>query len=135
MMARTPRLTECVYCGYREARADTCGWCRRERRVFVYFMEQRDGRAIKIGYSATPNSRLNGLVTGNPYGIRLLGFVEGWGREEESQLHAMFANHNIEREWFHPHEDIYAYIGSLTERGIFERPAPQMDREPTVVPF
>ena len=55
-----------------------------------------DGRYYKIGKSRNPRQRLQSLLTANPR-CKLLGY--GTGRTEQ-QLHEIFADCRVNREWF-----------------------------------
>jgi hypothetical protein len=63
----------------------------------VYFIT--DGEFIKIGVAVDPQKRLNGLQTGNPRQLRLLGTVPG-GTSLERGLHACFQARHVHGEWF-----------------------------------
>jgi hypothetical protein len=78
----------------------------------VYFIQQGEGGAIKIGYSATPEKRLLSLKTASPFPLRLLKIIEG-GKTLERELHQRFAALHIDGEWFNPNSELLEYIESL----------------------
>ena len=82
----------------------------------VYFARAATGE-IKIGYSATPESRIAGLQTGNPYPLDLLAVEESWGLTEESSLHGLFASDRLQGEWFKPSPALLGLITGLNFMG------------------
>lgn len=68
---------------------------------YVYFIQAVDGGPIKIGYGADVTARLNGLQTGSPVTLRIIGICEG-DRELEQKLHKELAAHHVRGEWFRP---------------------------------
>lgn len=64
----------------------------------IYVM--RSGERFKIGFTATkPRKRQAQLQTGNPEHVYLLGAIEGT-RQDEEQLHVLYAAKRIRGEWF-----------------------------------
>lgn len=95
-----------------------CRICRRSRMTMhVYFIQQCKRGPIKIGIAADPKRRLEGLQTGNPQPLRLLGFFAG-GRAAERLLHDRFRTDHIRGEWFAPSEELLALVASLTTDDI-----------------
>lgn len=83
----------------REAAADESG----DTAGYVYCVGETGTRyAVKIGKSRThPRYRLNGLQTGNPRKLKLLGFTKVPNRHEaETALHVKYAGLNLLGEWF-----------------------------------
>ena len=80
--------------------------------TFVYFIGG-DETPIKIGFSAHPQSRLNGLQTAHWVKLRILAAVRGT-KEDEAAYHRMFASLRMSGEWFERHPDILAEIERLT---------------------
>jgi hypothetical protein len=78
----------------------------------VYFIQQGDEGAIKIGYSTTPEKRLQTLKTASPYPLRLLKVIEG-GKILEKELHLRFAALHIDGEWFNPNPELLEFIQQL----------------------
>jgi hypothetical protein len=76
-----------------------------------YFIRIRD--IIKIGHSASINSRIKSYENNFPWPIEVLGVTEGT-RETEAELLRRFAQHRYERkrEWFNPHPEIFEFIAA-----------------------
>jgi Meiotically up-regulated gene 113 len=90
---------------------------------YVYAIESGD--AVKIGWAQNPVRRLSELNVGSPGQHRLLGFV-GATKDQERQLHRLFAPYRIRGEWFR-HEGIVAIaVAEFTPY----RPAPCIVRTP-----
>lgn len=91
---------------------------RRERirgKAHVYFIQQGDSGAIKIGCSKNPTQRLQGLQTGHSEALRLLTCAVG-SQAQERALHDRFAHLRVSGEWFRPAEDLLAYIRLVNDR-------------------
>lgn len=70
---------------------------------YVYLAaEEGDDRFVKIGESKTePQFRLNGLQTGNPRKLRMIGWIKCDDRLKlEAQLHQKYIHLNVLGEWF-----------------------------------
>lgn len=63
----------------------------------LYFI--RSGQYVKIGRSDNPLGRLRQVQTGNPIQGEMLAVCPG-GRNSEQELHALFAEHRVQGEWF-----------------------------------
>lgn len=81
----------------------------------VYFIQQGDSGAIKIGCSKNPSQRLQGLQTGHSEPLRLLTCAVG-SQGQERALHDRFAHLRVSGEWFRPAEDLLAYIRLVNDR-------------------
>lgn len=82
----------------------------------VYFVRSEKTHAIKIGFTAGQvEDRLRALQTAHPYKLQVLATFCG-SREYEKALHAQFANHRLEGEWFKPHPDLLTFISVLPAR-------------------
>lgn len=80
---------------------------------FVYFIRSEKTHAIKIGFTAGKiEDRLSALQTAHPHKLKVLATSRG-NREYEKALHARFAKHRLEGEWFEPHPDLVAFISVL----------------------
>lgn len=67
------------------------------RKGYVYFL--RSGGAVKIGFSTRPIDRMEALLTGMPGSVDL--FITLPRRMiDERRLHAAFAEHRLNVEWF-----------------------------------
>jgi hypothetical protein len=67
----------------------------------IYFTQDTQTKAIKIGYSKNPTKRRAGLQSSTPSQLVLLGCVPG-GLEHESAYHEKFAAFRLHGEWFKP---------------------------------
>lgn len=65
----------------------------------VYFIRNTGDGSIKIGYSASPRTRLCQLQTASPHKLQLLGAIEG-GFDREREIHAIFEEFRLGGEWF-----------------------------------
>lgn len=73
-------------------------------RGYVYFIQQDETQAIKIGYTETEQGlrqRLADLQTGSPYTLRILGRTPGTPALERA-LHVRFRKYRLSGEWFSP---------------------------------
>jgi hypothetical protein len=65
----------------------------------IYFFLDDAANAVKIGFSQNVPQRFQCIERSRGSRLKLLGQVAGSIREER-QLHARFAAHRIEQEWF-----------------------------------
>jgi len=80
---------------------------------YLYFVQARTLRLIKIGIATCYNSRLSSLQSSSPDRLDLLGLLRPDGRDPlqiEQQLHVQFDHHRSHGEWFQPGVDLLAYI-------------------------
>ena len=69
--------------------------------LFVYAIREVNTGNIKIGISASPESRLKQLQTGNSSELELVTFIEAKDRfKTEKELHLLNADKHIRGEWF-----------------------------------
>lgn len=66
----------------------------------VYLLLSGDELYVKIGASKDPQRRVRALRCAVPTGVRLIGLMAG-GKEQESAVQGMAAEHHIKGEWFH----------------------------------
>lgn len=78
----------------------------------VYFVQARDGGAIKIGHTIDLEQRFRALQTGSPVDLVLLGSVEGDGKLEK-ELHYDLRADRVRGEWFRPSEAVLARMAQL----------------------
>ena len=77
----------------------------------VYFIG--DEGAIKIGFAAHPEIRMENLQSGNPRQLILLGsYRRRDARAEERRLHRQFAAYRIRGEWFRDSPELRAVIAA-----------------------
>lgn len=67
--------------------------------VYLYAIECKELRAVKIGISENVQSRLTTLQIGNPAPLVLLWQIPG-SEQLENYLHKLFRNARIRGEWF-----------------------------------
>lgn len=92
--------------------------------IYVYFVttENKGNTPIKIGVSATPESRLKELQTGNPFKLKIIKKVpcltKGAAFALESSLHEMTkaTNKKMIGEWFKIYQPIDSLIGMCLKR-------------------
>lgn len=96
------------------ARAFAGKHCHRAEEGFVYAIECSRTHAVKIGWSASPESRLKALQTGAPFRLRLLAQFPGTLRDEHA-LRRRFKRHRLHGEWLAP-KAREAVIGAFMER-------------------
>lgn len=69
---------------------------------------------VKIGYSLSPEHRLEGLQLASPYPLRLLGAFRA-PVTMEGQLHVRFAADLLRGEWYQPSAALLAFITQNTD--------------------
>lgn len=99
----TPLRSTAAYAVYRTS-------ARNSGRRFVYFVQAISGGPIKIGSAIDPAVRLTDLQCGNPEQLRVVGVIPGGGHKREHELHVLFAQSRIYREWFAPTPELLALI-------------------------
>lgn len=75
----------------------------------LYFIQDTECSAIKIGRSRNPHARLRELQAGNPHRLSLLAVAEGRG-EREFQWHRAFSADRLCGEWFAVTADLLEMI-------------------------
>lgn len=94
---------------------------RQNRAGFVYFAQEAELRRIKIGFTTShPSSRLKTLATASSQELFFLGFQVG-DEKLERRLHEKFSFLHCRNEWFHPGDELLAYIERLSYSSEFER--------------
>ena len=83
---------------------------------YIYFIQDGEGRNIKIGFSGNPNERIKQLQIGNGKVFIPLIIQEGNEKKEDS-YHEMFKEHHLHGEWFKPHDSILLFINSQKIKG------------------
>lgn len=82
----------------------------------VYFVQEADNGAIKIGYADWPKKRLKELQVGNPRELRIIGLLLTDDHREESRMHRRFAAHRLRGEWFRPAPELVEFIDNMVAR-------------------
>ena len=85
-----------------------------KKQPLVYFIQCGDNGPIKIGTSVNPDRRLFEYRIGCPYPLKFIGVMNG-NRHLEKRLHKMFAEFNIQREWFEPVPELIKFIEANSE--------------------
>jgi hypothetical protein len=87
----------------------------------IYFTQDTQTKAIKIGYSKDPKKRRSGLQSATPNTLLLLGMIHG-GLEHERAYHEKFAEYRIQGEWFKG--DILPAVLEIIAKNPIDRPPP-----------
>ncbi len=81
-----------------------------DKTSFVYFVLLPQANAVKIGYTQDLRSRISCLQVGNPFQLKILGWMFG-GIRQEKTVHDFFSRYHTGRgEWFYFEGDLYDYI-------------------------
>lgn len=83
-------------------------------RTNIYFIQEGDDGAIKIGRSKNVRGRLALLQTSNPRRLRLLGSFAGV-LTDEKKLHDWFASSRLIGEWSDPTAELLDHIAEVCE--------------------
>jgi Meiotically up-regulated gene 113 len=91
------------------------------RAGFVYFVQEAELLRIKIGFTTShPSTRLKALSNASSQHLYFLGFKVG-DEKLEKQLHTKFKSLHCRNEWFHPGEELIAFIDALAYGSELER--------------
>jgi hypothetical protein len=82
------------------------------RKCSIYFARRESDGAIKIGFSSDVPRRLIELRKKTKCRVSLLGSTSG-GSAVERRLHRRFAHLHLDGEWFHPGDDLLAFVRRL----------------------
>src|SRR5262245_34291022 len=91
------------------------------RAAMIYFTQDTQTKAIKIGYSKNPKKRRSGLQTATPGELILLGAIHG-GLEHERGYHDKFSQYRLHGEWFRG--DILPAVLEIIAKNPIDRPPP-----------
>lgn len=75
----------------------------------IYFAQCSGTDRVKIGYSGDITRRLQSLSTSAPFPVVLLGYIAG-EQSLERELHAAFAKHRKNGEWFELSREIRQFV-------------------------
>ncbi len=78
----------------------------------IYFVTAREVGRVKIGFSENPRARFGKICSDSPFPLALERICEG-DEEAESALHALFAAHRVQGEWFRICPEIEAHMDTL----------------------
>jgi hypothetical protein len=82
----------------------------------IYFLACDDARLVKIGYAVNVDKRVKQLRTGNPFPMRLLGWLPG-SRSDECLIHDALMQHRRRWEWFDA-EPAAAFLSECHNRDL-----------------
>ena len=82
-------------------------------KLYVYFLQGKVTKLIKIGISHNPRKRIKSLQLSED--VDFLGAIEG-DKCLESQLHEDFAPYRKIGEWFEPAPELVAFIRKYSSR-------------------
>ncbi|GEM_PF-4972041 len=83
-----------------------------EGNEFVYFIQNKQTKSVKIGYAQNPYIRKDQLQTGNEHELILLGCIRG-NMDTESKLHSLFSGYRLLGEWFAMNHELEKAIKGL----------------------
>jgi hypothetical protein len=75
----------------------------------IYIISCDDIKTCKIGFSKTPELRLQQLQTANPYKLEIV-YVENGDSQKEKYYHSLFKDFKMEGEWFEYNDEIKNYF-------------------------
>lgn len=81
---------------------------------FIYFAVCDALGTVKIGYTADPKSRLNGIQNGCPFPIHYEALIPGT-REDERLIQKALVKHRILREWFWWNNEVKKVLSQAKE--------------------
>lgn len=81
---------------------------------YVYFLEAKGIKRVKIGFTTSPKTRLNELRLGSPVPLTILKVVRG-NLSLEIAVLALFHKYRLHGEWFDSHDKLMRFIKSLCE--------------------
>lgn len=82
----------------------------------IYFMQETDSGAIKIGFSRNVGIRKNNMQTNNSSELKTLGLIEG-SIADEMKIHQKFGHLRIRGEWYKPEAELLDFITLVTKEG------------------
>lgn len=75
----------------------------------LYFIYCEEPKAMKIGISTTPLSRLSNLGTGAPSRLHLVFYSKLFGKKGEATLHELLRSHRRTGEWFEWNAEVQGF--------------------------
>lgn len=100
---------------------------------YVYFILSEHSKTVKIGYSSTPEKRLDSLQTGSPVQLKLIGKLQAT-KSDEASFHARYQKYRTHGEWFAlPQDEVDAIV---RDYGVGQRLSSRFyERERGMKPF
>jgi|LSQX01.3.fsa_nt_gb hypothetical protein len=81
---------------------------------FVYFVQCKDTKRIKIGYSKNPNKRIYDMNIGSSGELNLLAKIPG-NIDLEEIIHRSMNHYNVKGEWYAPNDELIGCIKRIIE--------------------
>lgn len=89
----------------------------RRLKTLIYFIQNKETKNIKIGYSVNTLNRLSSGQSFSAEDLILLVEIEGVTKDEKA-LHKRFSHLRIKREWFKPGQDLLEYIDEINNEWV-----------------
>lgn len=86
----------------------------------VYFMGSVKSKAVKIGNSGNPESRLAEIQRGHPHKLVLYTVVENVAMDYETEIHRMFKHIRKEGEWFELTDELIHFMINRTDETSYD---------------
>lgn len=85
----------------------------------VYFLTNKEGKYIKIGYTKRKNinTRIKELSTGSSSPLYVLGCIKDGDMQLEKELHKKFKQVNLE--WFEADNELLDYINTNNDVMVY----------------
>lgn len=98
--------------------------------MYVYIMEIKGERYVKIGVAENPENRLRQLQTGIPFELGILVKFTYPDRDAafraEKHLHQVFCRFGMVREWFEREKELDLFIRTSQRQEAYNRVAPKI---------
>lgn len=86
---------------------------------YIYAIQARALRVIKIGYASNPANRLKSLQTGSPDLLNMIGLWRGV-LQDEIDLHLEFGKLRVHGEWFQETPELLKRIQELNDMALLK---------------
>lgn len=83
--------------------------------MLVYFIHDKNARAVKIGTTNNLQRRLKEMQTSSPTKLNVLKVIDSAGRAEEIELHERFKDYRIMGEWFNLDGKLLRYLNIIDD--------------------
>lgn len=81
----------------------------------LYFIGDKRGGPVKIGFTTAPEARIKALQSGFPTKLHTHLIVSPCIQEEETAVHKVFSTYRTHGEWFNGHP-VWAFISAVRRR-------------------